>query len=193
LVCACAVLAGCGGATSQIARPTLASSEPARVGLSVLAPSGAANPAAPFRFFSPSSFWNQPVPAAAALDPSSTEVVGALDAEVAAQEQAGIGPWSDTASYSVPIYTVPANQPPVHVQLLTKHPARSALQAAFNAVPLPPNALPARGRDGHLVVWQPSTDRLWEFYRLSHGPAGWQATWGGAMRDVSLASGAYGR
>jgi len=68
-----------------------------------------------------------------------------------------------------------------------------ALQAAFERVPLPPGALPSRGTDGHLVVWQPATDRLWEFWRLTRTATGPRASWGGAMRDVSASSGVYGR
>jgi hypothetical protein len=57
---------------------------------------------------------------------------------------------------------------------------------------LPANAQPAAGTDKHLVVWQPSTNRLWEFWHLADGPEGWSASWGGAMQNVSQDSGAYG-
>jgi hypothetical protein len=144
----------------------------------------------PFRLFSPTSFWNEPVPTGAALDPSSTALVGELDTEIAAEEQAGDGPWINTTSYSYPIYTVPANQPTVKVQLVGNPDA--ALSSAWDAVPLPPQAKPAAGTDGVLVIWQPSTDRLWEFWRLKHEPGGWQAEWGGAIQDVSLNRGVYG-
>jgi hypothetical protein len=60
-------------------------------------------------------------------------------------------------------------------------------------VPLPAGARPARGSDGDLVVWQPSSDRLWEFWRLRHGAAGWQASWGGAMQRASTDAGVYAR
>jgi hypothetical protein len=59
-------------------------------------------------------------------------------------------------------------------------------------VPLPPEAHPATGTDGHLVVWQPSTDRMWEFWRLEKVGEGWRASWGGAMQDVSANKGVYG-
>ena len=147
-------------------------------------------PAAPFRFFSSTSFWNEPVPVDAPLDPHSTELVGALDAVIAAEEQAKSGPWINTTSYSVPLYTVPADQPTVSVQL--DHPADAALSAAWSAVPLPADAQPAAGSDAVLVVWQPSTDRLWEFWKLTHEADGWHASWGGAMQNVSSGSGVYG-
>jgi hypothetical protein len=126
----------------------------------------------------------------APLDPSSVAVVGALEQEVAAEEQAKTGPWINTTSYSTPIYTVPADQATVAVGLW-HHKSDVALVSAWSAVPLPANAQPAAGSDGDLVVWQPSTDRLWEFWRLVHEAGGWQASWGGAMREVSLDAGVY--
>jgi hypothetical protein len=145
----------------------------------------------PFRFFSAEGVWNKPLPRKVSLDSSSSALVHALEAEVAAELPTGKGPWINTTSYSVPIYTVPANQPKVRVQLVSTRPER-ALQLALDAVPLPPTAVPARGTDAELVVWQPSTDRLWEFWRLGFAPGGWQASWGGAMRHVSSNPGVYG-
>ena len=66
-----------------------------------------------------------------------------------------------------------------------------ALESAWEAVPLPANAKPSAGSDGHLVVWQPSKNRLWEFWRLVHGTEGWSASWGGAMQKDWSSSGAY--
>jgi hypothetical protein len=145
----------------------------------------------PFRFFSPMSFWNRPIPNHARLDRRSAAVVGAFDEEVAAEELAKRGPWINAGSYSVPIYTVPADQPNVRVTL-AHIPVMQALQSAWNAVPLPLNAQPAAGTDGQLVVWQPSTERLWEFWRLVQGSEGWSAAWGGAMQNVSSGPGVYG-
>jgi hypothetical protein len=155
-------------------------------------PVASGEPAGPFRFFSPTSFWNETSAANALLDPNSAAVVGAFDEEIAQEEAAGKGPANIvTTSWSVPIYTVPANQPPVKVTLENGSPT-SALQAAWDAVPLPPDAQPAAGTDEHLVVWQPSTDRLWEFWHLEQTPAGWQASWGGAMERTSANPGVYG-
>ncbi len=147
---------------------------------------------APFSFFSPTSFWNEELPADAPLDPSSAAIVGALNEEMAKAVEAKKGPANiNTTSWSVPIYTVPADQPTVKVTL--ENASRTpVLQSAWDAVPLPGNAQPAAGTDEHLVVWQPSTDRLWEFWRLEKTEAGWQASWGGAIQNVSSDSGAYG-
>jgi hypothetical protein len=147
-------------------------------------------PAAPFRFFSPSSFWNEPLSANAPLDPTSAGVMGSFDALIATEQQAKNGPWINTTSYSVPVYTVSVGRPTVSVQL--DGTSNAALSAAWSAVPLPPDAQPAAGTDGALVVWQPSTDRLWEFWRLVHKAGGWHASWGGAMQNVSSDPGVYG-
>jgi hypothetical protein len=174
--------AGCGGAVGHAlaanhGAETLASDEPASAGSQV-----------PFRFFSPSSFWNEPVPADAPVDPSSTAAMSAFDKEIHAEKPNG-NPTINTVRWSVPIYTVPKDQPTVRVELLNRS---KALQAAWDAVPLPPSAKPAAGTDKHLVVWQPSTDRLWEFWRLAKTAEGWHASWGGAMKNVSSDPGAYG-
>jgi hypothetical protein len=146
---------------------------------------------APFRFFSPSSFWNTPLAADAALDPQSSAIAGGFAAGLALERQAGNGPWINTTDYSVPIYTVPADQPTVPVQLTTPFFA-PALQSAWSEVPLPAQARPAGGTDRTLVVWQPSSDRIWEFWRLGQSDEGWKASWGGAMQSVSSSQGVYG-
>ncbi len=144
----------------------------------------------PFRFFAPTSFWNTPTAAGAPLDPGSTRLVDALDTEVMRELESKTGPWINTTSYSVPIYTVPATTPTVRVQPIHRL-TPAALRSAWSAVPLPAGSQPAAGSDHQLVVWQPSSDRLWEFWRLGHGPHGWQASWGGAMRRVSANPGVY--
>jgi hypothetical protein len=145
-----------------------------------------------FRFFSPFSFWNVPVARGTPVDPQSSELVEALADEVSQEEADANGPWISTKRYSVPVYTVPADQPVVAVKLVG-HPADGTLRAAWRRVPLPPGAIPAAGTDGHLVVWQPHSDRLWEFWRLRLTPSGWEAGWGGAMMHVSSDPGAYNR
>lgn len=151
----------------------------------------AASSEAPFRFFAAGSPWNQPVAAATPLSASSGELVGALSREVSRELETDQGPSISTTSSSVPIYTVPASQPAVPVQLVSRF-AMPALSSAWSAVPLPPTAEPAEGKDRHLLLWQPSSDRLWEFWHLARTSTGWQAGWGGAMQNVSSNFGVYG-
>jgi hypothetical protein len=143
-----------------------------------------------FRFFSPTSFWNEPLAADAPLDPSSPELVEFFGAEITRELRAGTGPWINTTSDSVPLYTVQADQPTVPIQLA--HQEEPALTSSWEAVPLPSTAQAAAGSDRYLAVWQPSADELWEFWRLSHNNGGWSASWGGSMRDVSSNPGVFG-
>jgi hypothetical protein len=146
--------------------------------------------AAPFRFFGPTSFWNEKVPADAAVDPNSAAIVSALSELELSEQAAKHGPAINTKEWSVPIYTVPATQATVRVALVNS--TSTALQSAWSAVPLPSNAQPAAGTDEHLVVWQPSTNKMWEFWGLEKPRGTWQASWGGAMEKVGANKGVYG-
>ena len=133
--------------------------------------------------FSPTSFWNAPLAATAPLDPNS----GALVQELVRQVNA-YGTWMDTASYSVPVYVVGPGQPTQHVTLNVWAPD---LQAEFNAVPIPSTAQAAAGTDEHMTVWQPSTDKMWEFWKMQKESDGWHAQWGGEMDHVSTNPGYF--
>src|SRR6202035_1060669 len=161
----------------------------------VTSPAAAAGGASPYwvptpgsAFFSPSSVWNQPLGPDTPIDPSSNALVGTLAQTVGAQQRGKYGPWISTSGFSTPIYTVPEGQPTVYVTLETINPY---LQSALSAVPLPPEALPASGSDGQLVVWQPSTGTMWEFWRLHQTLSGWAAKWGGVMSNVTTSPGMY--
>jgi hypothetical protein len=144
----------------------------------------------PHRFYAPTSFWNAPLPADAPLDPSSTALMDAFRAEIAREMESRSGPAINTTEWSVPLYRVGADQPLEKVTLDTAN--APVLQEAFTQVPIPADAKPAAGTDGTLVVWQPASDKVWEFWRATKEADGWHADWGGATRDVSTASGYYG-
>jgi hypothetical protein len=133
--------------------------------------------------FSSSSVWNNPLAANAPLDPNSQAYVNELVRQVNSD-----GPWMNTTSYSAPVYVVPRDQPTQHVTLDTWGPD---LQQQFNAVPIPPGAVAASGTDRHMVVWQPSTDRMWEFWVMQQESDGWHAKWGGEMDNVSNSPGYF--
>jgi hypothetical protein len=135
--------------------------------------------AAPARaaVFAPSSVWNAPLSSTAPLASNSSTLVASLRSQVATY-----GTYINTTKYSTPVYTVPASQPFVSVTMDTTY---TALKSDFVSVPLPDNAVPAAGTDGHLVVYQPSTDTMWEFWRLSKQLDGWHARFGGKMTGVT--------
>jgi hypothetical protein len=68
---------------------------------------------------------------------------------------------------------------------------KSSLDPGFAAqlqnVPVPPNAVPSIGTDGDMVIWQPSTNTEWEFWKMAQDPSSgtWSACWGGKLSDVS--------
>lgn len=143
--------------------------------------------------FAPTSVWNSPLARDAPLDPYSYGLVAALDREVAREVANDVGPWIATRKCSTPLYVASPAQPKVVVHLTEPGVFwRRSLAKAFQSVPLPPHARPANCVDRHLTVWQPSTDRLWEFFHLRRDPeSGWWADWGGAMERVSSSPGYY--
>jgi hypothetical protein len=143
------------------------------------------------RLFAANSVWNAPLSASAELDRTSRSRMAAFNEEINSEISEGTGPWISETSYSTPLYKVPANQRKVSVTLDTGSwgaPLESALRTG---VPIPGDARPAAGTDGHLTIWQPSTDTLWEFWKAVKRPDGWHASWGGAMRGVSRNPGYY--
>jgi hypothetical protein len=81
----------------------------------------------------------------------------------------------------VTVYTVPATQKRIRIQA-----ANPRFQNQFNAVPLPADAVPSNCSDRHLSLWQPSTDTIWDFWKLTKLPTGaWEVLGGGRMRHAS--------
>jgi hypothetical protein len=144
----------------------------------------------PRRLFSPDSVWNARLPHNAPLDPSSRRLTAKLTATVTQNLADRTGPWIQTNDTSTPLYVVGADQPTVHVQLHTGW-WGAGLQRAFEKVPIPPRAKPASGPDAHMTVWQPSTDRLWEFFKARKINGAWHANFGGAISRVSRFPGFY--
>lgn len=127
--------------------------------------------------FAPDSFWKTPLAHNAKVDPLSKTYVADLRSQVATY-----GTWINSREHSTPVYTVGPDQPTVRVQLDN---VQSLLQAAWEAVPIPENAVPAAGTDRTLTIYQPSTDTLWEFWLASKQLDGWHARYGGRMDNVS--------
>jgi hypothetical protein len=146
------------------------------------------------QLFAPGSFWNKRLRATAPLDPSSAPLVQNLAAEAAREQATGIGPWISAGPRSSPLYQVRLGQRRVRVRLDNGGQSfRKSLQRAFASVPIPAGATPAPLPDGHMTVWQPATDKLWEFFGARREADGWHARWGGAIRRVSKSRGYYTR
>jgi hypothetical protein len=153
------------------------------------APPPAPQPPPLQRPFSPTSFWNSPLPTDAVASVDSGVLSDAL-----ALQQRNWGAWINTTSYSAPVYVVPARQGAVRVQIdHPPSPNAEALQADMEKVPVPAGARPAAGSDARMIIWQPSTDTMWELWRMHYEgiwlPHGWRAGWGAKIVGVSKMSG----
>jgi hypothetical protein len=143
------------------------------------------------RLFAPDSVWNARLADDAPLDPTNDARMAAFAAEARSEIKRAIGPWIAETQYSTPIYTVGPDQPRASVKIDAgswANPLKTALAAG---VPIPADAKPAKGTDGHMTIYQPATDSLWEFWRAKHRADGWHASWGGAMQNVSTSPGYY--
>jgi hypothetical protein len=147
----------------------------------------------PRRLFAARSPWNTELPANPVLDRRSSARVAQLASEVKAQIAKGGYPAVAASSYSTPVYVVGARQPRVPVRLDTGSWGDDLRRALAPGVPIPKQARPAAGTDAHLTIYQPSTDRLWEFWGARKRSDGWHARWGGAMQHVSTDVGYYTR
>ncbi len=145
--------------------------------------------------FGERSVWRQDV-SAAPLNERSEQMVEHLVEQVE-EHYDGVAAFN-VSNYSTSFYVVGPDQPRVDVAFddcQDKGYVPDGLRGPdgqFANVPIPDDAVPARGWDGQLTVYQPSTDRLWEFWRAERVDDGWQACWGGRLDDVSRSRGYFG-
>lgn len=146
------------------------------------------------RPFGPDSVWNRRVDKDTQLDPNSGPLMATLLQEVQQEQTLGVGPAIGFKRSAVAEYVVPADQPTMRVELTNPRVFwRRSLARAFRRVPLPASAHAAPGNDGHLVIWQPSKDRMWEFFHFRRQGRRRIAEWGGALKHVSRSPGYYTR
>jgi len=139
--------------------------------------------------FSASSFWNTALPADAPLAPNSRDLVASFNKQWRTfYGNVGI----NSNDFSIPVYTVPADQPTVSVSVAQGCNSDPALLDQLSAVPLPEDAQPANGSDHTIVIWQPSSDTDWELWRAQRAFDGtWSACWGGRIQNVSKEQGVF--
>jgi concanavalin A-like lectin/glucanase superfamily protein len=185
-----AAMTGAPAAVTRAPAPGAATpSVPARVGSEPTPSRTTVSAAGASTLFAPTSVWNAPLSDTAPIDPSSASLVKTLTDTVAQNISAGWGPWIETKNTSS-YYVVPADQPTVRVAFDASS-WKATLQQAFEAVPIPPDAVPGGGPDAHMTIYQPSTDRMWELFQASRQADGWHASFGGAMTNVSTSPGYY--
>ncbi len=184
---------------------------------------GAVSIVNPGTLFSAESPWNQPLEENAPVDPNSELMMSGISPETgqpAEGAQGGLlasitktGTTLEAYSgYSSPVYVVPADQPLVPVNVIEpKVVNHVALEKVLSkGVPIPPNAQSATGTDGHMTIYQPSTNTLWDLWRACspEGPNNyeswiasqncpktpaptWTVQYGGVMTSVSQSLGYF--
>jgi hypothetical protein len=145
----------------------------------------------PTRLFADSSIWNRPLTGDVRIDPTSPARMQGLIDELHREMGAGTGPWINDTRWSAPVYRVSSSQRRVPVTIDNGSWADSLRRALARGVPSPDDAKPAWGSDAHMVIYQASTDTMWEFWRASKQADGWHAVWGGVMENVSDNPGYY--
>jgi hypothetical protein len=151
----------------------------------------AAHRAEPTNGFSRTGPWNTKLPKRIPLHPRSQEIVDNLKAD----KDNSFGVWPlMTDTFSTPIYTVGPDAP-----VQTWH-DRWSFEECFNtgdgppphlldalsAVPTVPGMLTSLGTDNHIVIYQPSSDTYWGFWRARVDETGqWSACWGGKIEHYS--------
>lgn len=149
-------------------------------------------------FFAVDSFWYAPIPTTIALHPRSDKLVAAFQCQKKLGQDDLVG--INTDSYASPVYIADKDVPTFKVDVERCLPMNWAdydsLAKQFQAVPIPKGAMPADGSDSEMTIYQPSTDTMWEFWRLKKVNAdmpneGWRAVWGGRMNGVSKGSGIW--
>ena len=149
--------------------------------------------AEPLRLFSEKSVFNQQLPASVPIAANSGQMVANFVSQVHKYYGHVV---VNTTEWSTPVYTVGAEQPKLKLvgeSSICPRPEGvwSAFQSQIEAVPLPPNALPAAGTDKEVVVWQPSTGHLWELWRVLEESGHWTACWGGEMTNAHTGNGIF--
>jgi hypothetical protein len=152
------------------------------------------DPPACGRFFNARSVWNRPLSPRASRDKLSDTLVADLGKQVQAGFNQNFPPTINTVSYSAPMWTATADQKAVPVKLVGSRVSygQALAKVLAGGVPIPRGAREAWGGDHHLVVWQPSTDTMWELWGAQKTKAGrWTAQWGGRMDHLSRSPGYF--
>ena len=152
--------------------------------LPVSAQTFAARPA-----FAPTSFWYQPIPKDVSINPKSAAYVAEFERQYHSYyNNVGI----NIGAYSAPVYAVGPQAKTVPVtQWNCQNYLDPDLPRQWAAVPIPDYARPAEGTDAEMVIFQPSTDTMWEFWQARQVDGHWQACWGGKLAGVSHSNGIW--
>ncbi|MBI4432328.1 MAG: hypothetical protein HY592_02455 [Candidatus Omnitrophica bacterium] len=142
----------------------------------------------PDMLFSDTSFWKTHLTDNEQIHSNSANYVN----ELIAQTQLQWGTWINTNRYSTPLYIVDSSTQRVPVSIVQNGVTLTWTVLHVETqkgVPIPVNALPAAGTDGHITIYDKSTDTLYEFWKFQNVNGQWQANWGGIIENASQSNG----
>lgn len=123
--------------------------------------------------FAADSIWNTPIEANPAIDPNSEIMVNQILKDLAKNS---VDPVLSVDDYSVTVFFADENTPRIDVEI------RNSWNMGFDVlldVPMPENAVPDPGTDGHLAIIDESTGYVYEFWQAKQRDNGnWTASWG---------------
>jgi len=141
--------------------------------------------------FASTSFWYTPIPANATLHPNSANFAK----EILRQKAKYYNTVTvNTRDYTSPVYTAGSSVAKVKVtqwDCQKKGYSDPVLAEQWASVPIPSYALPSKGTDAEMTIYQPSTDTVWEFWQARKVNGQWQACWGGRMQNASQSNGVH--
>ena len=158
------------------------------LGISTLYFANADTPGTPF---AANSIWNAPLPATTPIDPVTPNFISWIKQDLTAYSGNGD---INVDSYTPPIYTVTTVVNTVNFKFNDCQgkgyiPTNMLNQLAN--VPVPDYAKASAGTDQEMVVYQPSTDTVWEMWGAQKRVDGWYACWGGKIANVSSSTGMF--
>lgn len=142
--------------------------------------------------FGGNSFWYKKV-SSAPVDGNSSGKINMLASSI---EDNWLGDAAvNTDKFGVAFYSANSSTPRYdfsYADCQRKGHMPKELAPVLKNVPVPSGAKPAAGGDGHMSIYDSSTDTLWEFWQAKRQGNGWAACWGGKISGVSKAQGNYG-
>lgn len=157
--------------------------------------------------FAASSFWNALLPDSTPVNVNTPAYLNSIaynlcrDATAVPDTPPPACPTStyygylNYSAYSAPLYIVPANQPLVPITLTRDVGVsgdKSFNDSVSGGVPIPVDAHGAAGTDAEVEIYQPSTNKYWDFWHFRKDVHGnWDADWGGGMTNVSGSNGLW--
>jgi hypothetical protein len=94
------------------------------------------------------------------------------------------------SAYGLGVFTASASQTPVPVYVQSG--CSSFTSQLGSTVPIPSYAIAPTGTDHSIVIYQPSTDTVWELWQATNNGNGtWSACWGGRIQNVDSSDGVF--